>query len=74
MTKRQIEYTKIALKAIADMSEESLKKQRDMIATSIGYNKEIKDILIEGIDSRLNRNLLRNIAIVPEPELTLGET
>jgi len=62
-----------ALEMFRSMSHERLVKQREIISSSMDYKMETKDLLMEAIDSCLNRDQLRHIAIVPEADLKLGE-
>lgn len=61
------------LKAIANMTDEQLIKQKGIISTSIDYTPELQDELINEINKRLNRVELTHEAVVPEPELKNGE-
>lgn len=61
------------LKAISSMTDEQLIKQREIISTSIDYDKDTQDLLMDAIDKRLNRVELSHEAVVPEPDLKFGE-
>ena len=62
----------ILLKA-RDMSESKLDTLRNNISSSNG-NIKVKELILEGIDSIMNKSQLTNIALVPEVDLTLGES
>jgi len=54
------------------LRDADLETLRNNISSSAG-NIEVKELILEGIDSIMNKAQLTNIALVPEADIRLGE-
>ena len=55
------------------LNDEDLETLRCNVSSSDG-NMEVKELILEGIDSIMNKEQLTNIATIGDPDLRLGET
>lgn len=72
LSKKQLELLRSQFAKIVKMNDDELKEYKKVIDTSDG-DIEVREILIEGIESRLNRKELTALALVEMSELTEGE-
>lgn len=70
LTKEQLKIVKDSLIRIRDMEEHELTPYRDFVSTSLVCD-EVKELIIEGVDSRLNRDDRVDVAIAAESELKI---
>lgn len=68
LTKEQIKIIYDALTKVRDMKEHELLPYRDFISSSLVCDP-VKERIIEGIDSRLNRDARVKVAIAAESEI-----
>ena len=64
---------KSVLKNAEIMNKDDLETLRCNVSSSDG-NMKLKELILEGIESIMNKKQLTNIATIGEPDLRLGET
>ena len=64
---------KEVLNNVKTMNDEDLETLRCNVSSSDG-NIKVKELILEGIESIMNKEQLTNIATIGDPDLRLGET